>query len=374
MTALPLLLVVGLAVPAEPPPPQAVAPPASRGGVDLTLLGGADTWPEEQPGTFDLRLGGGLALAHGPATWSARYGGVLQGWQEGYLVDAQVLELGVERPGSTGYGGLVQLTGGALWGWGEARGAASGHLERGRLQLDGDLGPDLRIGRGGRAGGVGLDTRASLRFSPRLSAGAVTSLRSWWAADFPNVYAEVDLAGSWEPGPRSLLGAGIGLTTSAGGAEDAWVAGLPPSGLTTLRAWLSPSVQLGGGFRLLAEISAERAGDDYTRARLMVGASARLGRASHRDSSAMVPPHTHFVLMAPEATRVEVTGSFSGWVPLAMARWPDGSWVLELDLAPGEHTYTYLVDGTPLTPPEAVHRRSDGFGGEDGVIVVEGGS
>ncbi|MFH1465319.1 MAG: glycogen-binding domain-containing protein [Pseudomonadota bacterium] len=371
MAALPLLLGLGVAL-AGPNPPQPIAPPASQGGVILGLLGGSDTWPEEEHGTFDLRLGGGVATARGPGTWSARYGGILQGWQEGYLVDAHLLELGLERPGDLAYGGLVQLTGGALWGWGEVRGAASGQLRRGKLQLGADLGPDLRFGIGGRAGGVGLDTRAGLRFSPRFSAGARSGLRSWWAADFPLLYAEVDLSAAWEAGPRFILGGGLGLTTATGGTAEAWVAGLPPSGLTTLRAWLAPSLLLGHGFRVLTEATAERAGDDYLRARFLVGVSARFGRASRPGAGAVTPPHTVFRLSAPAAGRVEVSGSFSGWAPVAMTRWPDGTWVLELDLPPGEHTYVYLVDGAPETPPEAARRRPDGFGGENGVLVVAG--
>jgi hypothetical protein len=199
---------------------------------------------------------------------------------------------------------------------------------------------------------------------------AVTELRSWGAQDFPRVYAESDLAAELEVHRRLVLALGVGVTAARGGTTEAWVAGLPPSGLTTGRAWLAPRWTLGRGWSAIGEVSGETSGPAYGRLRLMGGVEARFGRVSGQGPRPSAQPGMVFVLNAPGSDLVELVGSFTGWSPLPMERWPDGSWVLALDLPPGEHAYVYLVDGRPVTPPEAVVRRPDGFGGENGVITV----
>ena len=47
-----------------------------------------------------------------------------------------------------------------------------------------------------------------------------------------------------------------------------------------------------------------------------------------------------------------------------------GLWELRVDVPPGSHEYTFIVDGSPFLPPEAGSRVSDGFGGENGVVTV----
>ena len=75
-------------------------------------------------------------------------------------------------------------------------------------------------------------------------------------------------------------------------------------------------------------------------------------------------------LWAPSADRVVVVGSFDGWQehPLERrGRW----WAVALEVQPGTWEYAYLVDGEPVAPPEAALHRDDGFGGRNGVLVVE---
>lgn len=53
-----------------------------------------------------------------------------------------------------------------------------------------------------------------------------------------------------------------------------------------------------------------------------------------------------FRVYAPEARRVEILGTFTGWHdrPIAMERRPDGWWEHGGQLASGEHEFQYLID------------------------------
>ena len=56
-----------------------------------------------------------------------------------------------------------------------------------------------------------------------------------------------------------------------------------------------------------------------------------------------------FMLTAPAASRVALTGDFNGWDPrqIEMTRDSrDGRWAVTLALAPGRHSYAYVVDDT----------------------------
>ena len=77
-----------------------------------------------------------------------------------------------------------------------------------------------------------------------------------------------------------------------------------------------------------------------------------------------------FSIVAPDATTVEILGSFSDWRPVPLAQAADGSWRTELSLAAGIYEYIYRVDGQPRTPPEAKRYQDDGFGGRNGVLIV----
>ncbi len=81
-----------------------------------------------------------------------------------------------------------------------------------------------------------------------------------------------------------------------------------------------------------------------------------------------------FAVVQPEATNVAVAGTFNQWStsshPLARGR-SSGTWTALVRLAPGEHLFMYVVDGTQwLSPPAAEGYVDDGFGERNGVVVV----
>jgi len=54
--------------------------------------------------------------------------------------------------------------------------------------------------------------------------------------------------------------------------------------------------------------------------------------------------------------------------PLGEGRWTTGTF----RLPSGVYTYVFLVDGRPTLPAEVTRREADGFGGENGVLLVDG--
>jgi 1,4-alpha-glucan branching enzyme len=80
---------------------------------------------------------------------------------------------------------------------------------------------------------------------------------------------------------------------------------------------------------------------------------------------------TQFVLEAPEATHVAVTGSFCEWKeghPLKKDK--KGTWKTSVWLTPGRHEYRYLVDGRWYGDPASQERVPNPYGGENDVLVV----
>jgi len=131
-----------------------------------------------------------------------------------------------------------------------------------------------------------------------------------------------------------------------------------------LRHWFTRSVAFHG--ELGGEVGT--GGAIYQRFRALVGFHLALGRVS----SPPVDAPTGEVMLRLEvedAVEVFVAGTFTAWEPLPMVR-RDGVWQCVITLPPGEHEYIYLVDGVPVVPPEAPSTRDDGFGGQNGVLVV----
>lgn len=72
-----------------------------------------------------------------------------------------------------------------------------------------------------------------------------------------------------------------------------------------------------------------------------------------------------FVLVAPDAQRVSVAGTFNQWSPIATPLVRDnggGTWSATLALAPGEHQYAFVVDGARWVPDPTAPAVDDGFG------------
>ncbi|OPZ60678.1 MAG: hypothetical protein BWY87_00320 [Deltaproteobacteria bacterium ADurb.Bin510] len=79
-----------------------------------------------------------------------------------------------------------------------------------------------------------------------------------------------------------------------------------------------------------------------------------------------------FVIYAPQASRVEIIGSFSDFKPLRMQP-AGGYWVANLKLAPGEYRYSFRVDGSQDLPdPTVASREQDDFGGANTIINLGG--
>jgi enterochelin esterase-like enzyme len=72
------------------------------------------------------------------------------------------------------------------------------------------------------------------------------------------------------------------------------------------------------------------------------------------------------------AEAVAIYGSFNDWIQTKnyCAKERDG-WVCRIDLAPGKHTYKFLVDGIGLNDPTNSATEDDGNGHTDSVIVIK---
>lgn len=83
----------------------------------------------------------------------------------------------------------------------------------------------------------------------------------------------------------------------------------------------------------------------------------------------------HFSLNMPEASEVELIGSFSQWKPGRYRMlWNErlGLWELSVGLDRGRHEYAFLVDGKKMIPdPKAVLQEDDGFGNRNSVLIIE---
>ena len=82
-----------------------------------------------------------------------------------------------------------------------------------------------------------------------------------------------------------------------------------------------------------------------------------------------------FTLNMPDASRVELIGTFNQWKPGdSVMTWDESrkAWVLSLDLTKGRYEYAFLVDGEKVVPdPDALVYRDDGFGNKNSILIVE---
>ena len=89
-----------------------------------------------------------------------------------------------------------------------------------------------------------------------------------------------------------------------------------------------------------------------------------------------VKEHTNipyrFVIYRPDVAKVEVAGSFTGWrrVPLEKIE-GSGYWEILLNIADGEHRFTYILDGSKrFADPTARMQEQDDFGGENSILSI----
>jgi hypothetical protein len=90
------------------------------------------------------------------------------------------------------------------------------------------------------------------------------------------------------------------------------------------------------------------------------------------------PEEVQFVLVAPGASRVALVGDFNDWDPdtTPLRQADDGHmWTVELPLAPGRHTYAFVVDGNRWVQDESAPLApEDEFGVRNSVVLVEAGT
>ncbi len=85
--------------------------------------------------------------------------------------------------------------------------------------------------------------------------------------------------------------------------------------------------------------------------------------------------HVHFRLRLARAAQVRIIGSWDDWAGqgrLVPSADESNLWELTLELPPGVHRYHFVVDDQPVRPPDASRYAPDGFGGQDGVVEVQG--
>jgi hypothetical protein len=80
-----------------------------------------------------------------------------------------------------------------------------------------------------------------------------------------------------------------------------------------------------------------------------------------------------FTATAPGAERVEISGDFTNWVPVAMQEnsQQPGQWVLTLPIPRGKYQMNIRRDGGQWTVPAGLLPLTDEFGGSVGLLVIE---
>ena len=102
---------------------------------------------------------------------------------------------------------------------------------------------------------------------------------------------------------------------------------------------------------------------------------SRAQAASAQLPDSVAPVAMKFVLIAPQASHVTVVGDFNKWDRSATPaeRQPDGTWTTWVNLTPGRHEYSFVIDGTHFVPdPTRPAAPSDEYGNKNSVVVVSG--
>ena len=351
-------------------------PAYSRWGIDGTLLGGIDSWDSGGGVAGELRLGAGWMSSQGAAALSGAYGGRLEhilGPDGGVYQD----HLG-ELVAGVGLGavGLSAVGGGRLAGspdgpWWELRGGG-----RAQWAFTRRASGTVSAGVTGRGEGSGRWLAPTLGLAGELDVGRRLDWSAWlegqlWgtSAELPTTLEGVQRF-TWSYSARTRSWFALGGVQSWADDSVGGVAGVPVGGSTVGYLDGGVSVDVWRSLSLLGDVRLERGwrGLVYGRTVAMLGLSGRVGRA--QVVGERTPRPVKLVLSAPGASEVAVVGEFTGWRPESMNRREDGRWELAVVLVPGNYEYAYIVDGQPVRPPEASQVRPDGFGGENGVLVV----
>lgn len=79
---------------------------------------------------------------------------------------------------------------------------------------------------------------------------------------------------------------------------------------------------------------------------------------------------TRLSILWPGATKVEVTGDFTDWIPLVLNRDAGGMWSAALRIPAGIHEMNVRADGGDWMVPPGLERKNDEFGGAVGLLIV----
>jgi len=98
-----------------------------------------------------------------------------------------------------------------------------------------------------------------------------------------------------------------------------------------------------------------------------------LGRPESPGASSPATVIVRFVLVAPDAQRVNLAGTFNQWdaqaTPLVRTD-AAGTWTATLTLPAGQHQYAFVVDGARWMPDPAAPAVDDGFGRRNSVLAL----
>ncbi|MBF0510891.1 MAG: AAA family ATPase [Candidatus Omnitrophica bacterium] len=105
---------------------------------------------------------------------------------------------------------------------------------------------------------------------------------------------------------------------------------------------------------------------------LAEGTSVRMKELIQKETEGLLNP-TAFVLNAPDAKSVYVTGSFNDWSLDESCRMSnsEGVWNLRLNLKPGLYKYQFIVDGKWQQDPQNTRKERNSFGDINSLVEVK---
>ena len=95
------------------------------------------------------------------------------------------------------------------------------------------------------------------------------------------------------------------------------------------------------------------------------------GRRSDLRTRRLSSGAVELLLLARDATRVELRGDFTDWRAVELEGRGGGVWRLRQAITAGMHTLSVRYDGGPWVPPPATRATTDEFGQATGVLVIE---
>jgi len=95
-------------------------------------------------------------------------------------------------------------------------------------------------------------------------------------------------------------------------------------------------------------------------------------QTGQQDTTPLTIRH-RFVLQHPGSRSIEITGSFTNWLRIPLVPVGTGGyWEVEMDLPPGEHRYSFIIDGHEALPDPTVQgRETDDFGSTNSILKIE---